>query len=128
MNEIVKDIQKHEVKIYNKSGQIIEIKEHSKTVTIANQEFSVNAMELARMIRNVTQQIGHHKRTGNAYSAYLLNNLRNMRNEMIADLESNFRIGHLINDSGRSVFYKLGKQQNEPELLIRNENRRRISR
>ena len=119
-NEVKNAIKNQEVVIHNREGTIIEIKERPKEITVAGNSHTVNALELARMVRNVTQQIGHHKRTGNTLSSYMLNSLRTMRSQMVSDLEHHFRIGHVIGDSGKSIFYKLGRGESAPEMLPRN--------
>jgi len=119
--EIKEIIKKNEVHVYDRSGNVAKVKERQKAITINGKEHQLNALELARMIRNVTQQIGHHKRCGNAYSSYQLHSLRLMRNQMVSDLEHYFRIGHGIDNSGRSVFYKLaGNETNELITVVRN--------
>jgi len=129
-NEVQQAIQKQEVVIHNRQGAIIEVREKPKSVSIAGEIHKVNALELARMIKNVTQQIGYHKRSDNAYSSYMLNSLRTMRNQMISDLEHYFRIGHVISESGKSVFYKLGRDdmdyfpRSERESLPRSSRKR----
>jgi len=118
MNEVAKIIAQGEVVIHDRQGAIIEIQETPRPVVVNGEEFHLNALELARMVRNVTQQIGQHKHTGNAYSSYMLHSLRTMRNQMVSDLEHHFRIGHVIDGSGKSVFYKLGRNGNEPQDLL----------
>ena len=125
MNEVMKLIEEQAIVIHDRQGEIIEIKETPKAVMINGEEHQLNAIELARMIRNVTQQIGHHKRTGNAYSSYMVHSLRVMRNEMISDLEHHFHIGHLIGGAGKSVFYKLGKSSLTTEEVVKISNRER---
>ena len=118
MNAIAKIIEQQEIVIHNRQGAVVEIKETPKSLTINGEEHQLNAIELARMVRNVTQQIGHHKKCGSAYSSYMLHSLRTMRNEMVSDLEHHFRIGHVIDDSGKSVFYKLGREEKVPLMSL----------
>jgi len=107
MNEIAEVIANKEVQIVDRKGNAIVVKKVSKIVSVSGKKFDMNPLELVRMIRNVTQQIGDHKRNGNAYSAYLLPQLRTTRNQMVADLERYFGVSHVISDEGKSIFYKL---------------------
>jgi len=126
MNDIAKAIEQQEIVIHNRQGTIIEVKETPKAISINGEEHNLNALELARMIRNVTQQIGHHKKAGNAYSSYMLHSLRTMRNQMVSDLEHHFRIGHVIDGSGKSIFYKLGSQENTTQFFPKTNSIKRL--
>ena len=107
MNQIAALIKEKDVRVFNRMGEVVPVKSHSKEVCVNGKYFNMNPLELIRMVRNTTQQIGSHKVANNANSAYMVQSLRLARNQMVSDLENHFGISHVIDDHGKSLFYKL---------------------
>ena len=76
-----------------------------KTVRIGGEEHALDAQNMMRMIRRITQSIGEYKAMNNAYAGYVVPSLRKCRGDMVADLEEHFGIHFEITAEGKTVFF-----------------------
>lgn len=82
------------------------IRVKKKEITIGKDKYKVDAYDLMRMIRQVTQTIGEYKEAEHTYSAYVIHGLRKVRNDMASDLETHFSIHFQIDpQTGKSIFF-----------------------
>lgn len=78
----------------------------SKPLKVGGKIYNVDAKQLIRMIRQVTQTIGEYKERDNIYAGYVIGALRKCRSDMVSDLETHFGIHWEIDEScGQSIFY-----------------------
>ena len=77
----------------------------TRPVKVGGEQRDVDAQQLMRMIRRITQTIGEYKATDNTYAAYVVPSLRKCRGDMVNDLEDHFGIHFEITDDGKTVFY-----------------------
>jgi hypothetical protein len=80
------------------------VRSPKKEIMINKEKHQVDAYQLIRMIRNVTQQIGEYKNVEHTYAAYVIPSLRKARNDMASDLVKHFGI-HWSLEDGNSVFW-----------------------
>lgn len=89
-----------------KVPQTAMIRVKKKEISIGKEKYSVDAYDLMRMIRQVTQTIGEYKDAEHTYSAYVTHGLRKIRNDMASDLETHFSIHFQIDQqTGKSIFF-----------------------
>jgi hypothetical protein len=65
---------------------------------------TVDPYELMALVKNLTQSIGEYKAMNNAYGDFLVGGLRKTRRDVVAQLESTFRIHWGLDADGNSVF------------------------
>jgi hypothetical protein len=75
-----------------------------KDIVIQGKKYKVNAYQLMRMIKRITQNIGEYKEMETPYSAYIITSLRKARGDIVSDLEHYFHIYWSLDETGQSVF------------------------
>jgi|SRR5581483_9031980 len=88
--------------ITQKSTSIIS---RQKRVIINGEKHEVDAYQLMRFIKRITQTIGEYKNTDVPFAAYVIPALRKARGDMASTLETHFNIHWQINDNGESEFF-----------------------
>lgn len=83
-------------------GSVIKVK--TKEIIIDKAKYQVDAHQLMRMIRYITQSIGEYKDANHVYSAFVIGALRKARSDMASVLENEFHI-HWTLEDGQSIFY-----------------------
>lgn len=93
------------VNVYQR-GAMVEIRREVQRVKINGEYVDIDAPQLIRMIKQITQTIGEHKRTDNAYGLFVIPALRKARSDMVSSLEHIFGIHWEINrHTGESRFF-----------------------
>lgn len=88
-------------------GPMVQLQPGVELVKIDGTDFEVDAAQLIRMVRQVTQTIGEYKRVENAYGSYVIPALRKARSDIVSDLENTFGVHWEIDKStGQSIFFK----------------------
>ncbi len=90
--------------VQRRSGMGALIRPNAKPVKIGGKEFQIDAEQLMRMIKRVTQSVGEFKLHENAYSQYVIPALRKARGEMVSDLEHYFGVHFRVDEDGKSEF------------------------
>lgn len=90
-----------QLKRSSSSGMIKSVK---KSIAINKEIHLLDAYDLIRMIRNLTQQIGELKNTDNAYAAFVGPGFRQARQQMATSLSKHFGI-HWSLEDGNSIFW-----------------------
>jgi hypothetical protein len=85
----------------------ITVRVSPKEIMVGRNYRMVDPQELISMIRNITQSIGEYKAMNNAYGDFVIGGMRKIRRDIVAQLESNFRIHWRLDDDGNSIFYLL---------------------